>query len=67
MFQTNSLKNVEGVGFLVKDTWAKWGFEVYGHFSDVLEFFGDKMTNLGLIDSKLGLYIKVNVNKGQNI
>ena len=24
------------------------------------------MTNLGLIDFKLGLYIKVNVNDGQN-
>ena len=27
-FQTNSLKNVGGVGFLVNDTWAKWGFEI---------------------------------------
>ena len=29
-------------------------------------FFGDRMSNLGLIDFKLGLYIKVNVNDGQN-
>ena len=36
-----------------------------GHFSDFLEFFGDRMANLGLIDFKLGLYIKVNLNDGQ--
>ena len=29
-------------------------------------FFGDRMADLGLIDFKLGLYIKVNVNNGQN-
>ena len=29
-------------------------------------YFGDRMANLGLIDFKLGLYIKVNVNNGQN-
>ena len=28
-------------------------------------FFWDRMANLGLIDFKLGLYIKVNVNTGQ--
>ena len=28
--------------------------------------FGDRMADLGLIDSKLGLYIKINVNTGQN-
>ena len=28
--------------------------------------FGDRMANLGLIDFKMGLYIKVNVNAGQN-
>ena len=28
--------------------------------------FGDKMAVLGLIDSKLGLYIKINVNYWQN-
>ena len=28
--------------------------------------FGNRMANLGLIDSKLGLYIKINVNNGQN-
>ena len=27
--------------------------------------FGDRMANLGLIDYKIGLYIKVNVNAGQ--
>ena len=31
-----------------------------------LEFFGDRMDNLGLIKFKLGLYIKVNVNVWQN-
>ena len=35
----------------------------YGHF---WEFLGDRMANLNLIDFKLGLYIKVNVNEGQN-
>ena len=29
-------------------------------------FFGDRMADLGLIDSKLSLYIKINVNNGQN-
>ena len=29
-------------------------------------FFGDRMANLVLIDFKLGLYIKMNVNNGQN-
>ena len=38
----------------------------YGHFSNFLKFFGDRMANLGLIDFKLVLYIKVNVNDGQN-
>ena len=28
--------------------------------------FGDRMANLGLIDFKIGLYIKVNVTAGQN-
>ena len=28
--------------------------------------FWDRMADLGLIDSKLGLYIKINVNNGQN-
>ena len=32
----------------------------YGHFGKFLEFFWDRMANLGLIDFKLGLYIKVN-------
>ena len=31
----------------------------YCHFSDFFEFFWDRMANLGLIDSKLGLYIRV--------
>ena len=30
------------------------------------EFLEDKMANFGLIDFKLGLYIKVNVNEGKN-
>ena len=38
----------------------------YGHFGEFLEFFWDRMANLGLIDFKLGLYINVNVNAGQN-
>ena len=38
----------------------------YGHFGEFLEFFGDRNANLGLIDFKLGLYIKVNVNTWQN-
>ena len=38
----------------------------YGHFGEFLEFFWDRMANLGLIDFKLGLYIKVNVNAWQN-
>ena len=29
-------------------------------------FFGNRMANLGLIEFKFGLYIKVNVNAGQN-
>ena len=38
----------------------------YGHPGEFLEFFWDRMANLGLIDFKLGLYIKVNVNARQN-
>ena len=38
----------------------------YGHLGEFLEFFWDRMADLGLIDFKLGLYIKVNVNKRQN-
>ena len=30
----------------------------YGHFGEFLEFFWDIMANLGLIDFKLGVYIK---------
>ena len=36
------------------------------HFSHVSFGFLDRMANLGLIGFKLGLYIKVNVNAGQN-
>ena len=36
-------------------TWAKWGFDI----------FWDNIANLGSIDFKIGLYIKVNVNKWQ--
>ena len=35
----------------------------YGHFRDCWSFFGNSMANLGLIDFKLGLYIKVDVKK----
>ena len=45
----------------MNDTWAKLGFEIWP-FIDFLEYFRDIMANLGLID-KIGLYIKVNVNK----
>ena len=40
----------------------------YGHLGEFLEFFLllDRMADLSLIDFKLGLYIKVNVNIGQN-
>ena len=39
----------------------------YGNFGELLDFFLlYRMANLGLIDFKLGLYIKVNVNTGQN-
>ena len=38
----------------------------YGHFSDFWSIFGDIIANLGLIDFKIGLYIKVNVNEWQN-
>ena len=37
----------------------------YGHLGEFLEFIGDRMANLGLIDFKLGLYIKVNVKMGK--
>ena len=56
------LKNVGGVGFLVNDTLTKWCFEILIFWS----IFGDRMANLGLIDCKIGLYIKVNVNVRQN-
>ena len=65
MFQTNSSKNAGGLGFLVNDTWEKWVLR-YGHFGDILGFFGDRMANLDLIDFKIGLCIKVNINPGQN-
>ena len=42
------------------------GVLIYGHFCEFLEFFGDRMANLGPIDFKLGIYIKVNLNVGQN-
>ena len=34
-------------------------------FSDFWSIFGDRMANLGLIDFKKGLYIKVNVLLGK--
>ena len=53
------------MGCLLNDTWAKWGLR-YGHFSDFWSIFGDIMVKLGLIDFKIGLNIKVNLNGGQN-
>ena len=47
-------------------TLGKNGVLRYGHFGAFLEFFGDRMAKLGPVDFKLGLYIKVNVNEGQN-
>ena len=39
----------------------------FGHFSVFnWSIFWDRMANLGLIDFKIGLYIKVNVNEGRN-
>ena len=38
----------------------------YGHFGEFLESFWERMADLGLIDSKRGLYIKIDVNNGQN-
>ena len=38
----------------------------YGRFGEFWSFFGDIMANLGLIDFKIGLHIKVNVNEWQN-
>ena len=49
----------------MNDTWEN-GVLRYDHFGEFLEFFWDRMANLGLIDFKLGLYIKVNVNSWQN-
>ena len=36
----------------------------YGHFSDFWSINVDRMDNLGLIDFKICLYIKVTVNTG---
>ena len=38
----------------------------YLHFSDFWSIIGDRMANLGLIDFKIGLYIKVDVTGGKN-
>ena len=40
-------------------TFGQNGVLRYGHFGELLEFVGDIMVNLGLIDFKLCLYIKV--------
>ena len=65
--QTNSLKNVGGIGFLVpKWHLGKMGFWDMATLVSFWSLFGDKMANLGLIDFKLGLYIKVNVKAGLN-
>ena len=47
-------------------TFGQNGVLRYGHFGELLEFFGDRMANLGLINFKLGLYIEVNVNARKN-
>ena len=64
-FQTNSLKNVGGVGFLVNDI-GQNGVLRYGYYSDFWSIFGDRMANFDLIDFKFGLYIKGNVTNWQN-
>ena len=38
----------------------------YGHFGEFLDFLGNRMASLCLIDFKLGMHIKVNVSFGQN-
>ena len=38
----------------------------YCYFNDFWSIFEDRMANLGLIDFKIGLYIKVDVTAGQN-
>ena len=49
-------------------TFGQNGVLRYGHLSDIFwSYFGDRMANLGLIEFKLGLYIKVNVNYGPKI
>ena len=48
----------------MNNTWAKWDLR-YGHFIDFWSIFGDRMANFGLIDFKMGLYIKVNVTVGK--
>ena len=45
-------------------TLAKLGCEICD--MAILVIFGDKMANFDLIDLKIGLYIKVNVNERQN-
>ena len=37
----------------------------YGHLSDFWSIFVDRKANLGLIEFKIGLYIKVNVTTGK--
>ena len=41
-----------------------WDIAILVFFWSIL---GDRMANFGLIDFKIGLYMKVNVNDGQNI
>ena len=38
----------------------------YGHVGEFLEYLEDRMAIFNLIDFKLGLYIKVNVNARKN-
>ena len=47
-------------------TFGQNGVLRYCHFGEFWSIFGDRMANLGLIDFKISMYIKVNVNTWQN-
>ena len=62
-FGLKIIKNVEGVGILVIDTWPKWRFEIW----QFLWFFGDQS---GKFESKLLLirfYNKFEIHISKNI
>ena len=52
----------------MNDAWEKLGIEIWPVATLVIfcSIFGNRMANLGLIDFKIGLCIKVNVNPGKN-